>query len=799
MKNHRNAWGAFVLAAAAAGAGAAQAQEAQTSPPKAAAPSSPGPAQLGEIIVTAQKRSQSINNVGMAITALSGKELSEQGINTVSDLTKADPSFVFSQAQRGEPVYSIRGIGYNDFSLAAAPTVSVYTDEVPYAYPTMTKGAPLDIERVEVLKGPQGTLFGQNATGGAVNYIAAKPTDAFAASIGAGYASYNAANLNGFVSGPLTDTLKARLAFNVDEGGAWQKSDTRSDTLGAKNNQQARLLLNWAPTEKLKVAVNINGWLDRSDSQAGQEIGLNLQTPKYAAFVPNVVNEPIAPQNDTAADWYSQIHPRNNETFYQGSLRADYNVSRYINLTYLGAYERYTQNDISDNTGQNIDFYLRMLGTVRSTSQEVRASGKAWDNHLDWVAGLNYAWTAANEDQDETLLESTSAYALTTVPLALHEPALGPFASVNNVSSDVSISKAVFGNLEYRPISALVLHAGARYNETDINHGGCTKDVDGNAAAGFTALETLVRKGVGVQTIPEGGCVTFGPTLLPGYQYGRLDQHNISWRFGADWTPIDRTLVYVSVSKGYKAGSFPTLTASSYLQLAPVTQESLVAYEAGVKSRVLDNRLELDASIFHYDYDNKQVEAREPDPEGIFGFLNVLLNVPKSEEDGAELSARFRATDHLTLSARGTYLDSRVEGAFYNYNPYQNIPINLQGEAFPNTPRWAGGLDAQYRWDVTAHYSAYVGADARYQSRSQGAFGTQSAIAAGYPSFYINSYAVLDLRAGLESADGHWRFEAYGNNVTNTYYWNQVARPAEAVVRMAGLPDIFGVRVRYSY
>jgi outer membrane receptor protein involved in Fe transport len=796
LTHHRHLWRAIALAAAA-GASAAQAQDPKAKAADATAPSSA--TQLGEIIVTAQKRSQSISSVGMAITALSGNELREQGITNVSELTKADPSFVFSQAQRGEPVYSIRGIGYNDFSLAAAPTVSVYTDEVPYAYPTMTKGAPLDIERVEVLKGPQGTLFGQNATGGAVNYIAAKPTNAFAASIAAGYASYNASNVNGFVSGPLTDTLKARLSFNVDEGGAWQKSDTRSATLGAKNNQQARLLLDWNPIEKLKVSVNLNGWLDRSDSQAGQEIGLNLQTPKFAGFVPNVVNEPIAPQNDTAADWYSKITPRNNEAFYQGSLRADYSLSNSLHLTYVGTYENYTQNDISDNNGQNIDFYLRMIGTVRSTSQELRASGKAFDDQADWVLGLNYARTATSEDQDETLLESTSAYALTTAPLALKQPALPPFASVNNVSTDVSISKAVFANVEYRPISSVVLHAGARYNETDINHGGCTRDVDGNAAAGFTALETIIHKGVGVQTIPQGGCVTFGPTLLPGYQYGSLDQNNVSWRFGADWTPIDRTLVYVSVSKGYKAGSFPTLTASSYLQLKPVTQESLVSYEAGVKSRVLGNRLELDAAVFHLDYDNKQVEAREPDPQGVFGFLNVLLNVPKSQEDGAELTARLKATEHLTLSARGTYLDSQVRGAFYNYNPYQNTPINLQGQPFPNTPRWAGGLDAQYRWDINPRYSAYVGADARYQSRSQGAFGTQSGIDAGYPSFYINSYAILDLRAGVESANGQWRLEVYGNNVTNTYYWTQVARPAEAVVRMAGLPDIFGVRLRYSY
>jgi outer membrane receptor protein involved in Fe transport len=304
---------------------------------------------------------------------------------------------------------------------------------------------------------------------------------------------------------------------------------------------------------------------------------------------------------------------------------------------------------------------------------------------------------------------------------------------------------------------------------------------------------------VGVVTIPQGGCVTLGPTLTPGYVNQSLDQNNVSWRFGADWKPIPKTLVYVSVSKGYKSGSFPTLAASSYLQLQPVTQESIVAYEAGVKSQLLNNRVEIDADVFHYDYDNKQVEAREPDPSGIFGFLNVLLNVPKSKEDGAEFIGKVRPTEHLTLSARATYLDSQVVGTFMNYNPFSNAAINLQGQPFPNTPRWTTGFDAQYDWNLTEQYAAFAGADVRYQSMSQGVFGAENAISEGYPSLNINAYTLLDLRAGVTSVDGHWRMEVFGNNVTNTYYWTQAARPAEVATRFAGLPQTFGVRLGYTY
>jgi outer membrane receptor protein involved in Fe transport len=801
MLQHRKTRAALCLAGAAMPLGGANAQTAavQAGAGQPVASTASAAADAGEIIVTAQKRSQSINTVGMAITSLSGIQLKEQGVASVADLVKIDPSFVFSQAQRGQPVYTIRGIGYNDFSLAATPTVSVYTDQVPYALPVMTKGAGFDLDRVEVLKGPQGTLFGQNATGGAVNYIAAKPTDHLAASLEAGYASFNAVNVNGFLSGPLTGTLNARLAFNVDEGGAWQRSYTRNDKLGDKDDQQVRLLLDWAPTEKLKVSVNLNGWIDHSDTLAGQEIGLNVQSPKYAQFIPDVLNQPLAPQNDRAADWKAGLNPHNDEHFAQGSVRADYAFTDSLHLTYLGNYQRYQQHDINDNNGQNIDFYLKLNGFVDSTSHELRLSGKALDRKVDWVFGGNYTRTLADEDQNETLRDSTSAYSLTTVPLALHQPALPPFVGVQNISRDMSRAAAVFGNVEYHVLGNLDVHAGGRYTRTDISHGGCTYDIDGNAAAGFTALETLIKKGVGVVPIQQGGCITFGPGLIPGYQTGALNQGNFSWSAGIDWTPVPRTLVYFNASRGYKAGSFPTLTASSYLQLQPVTQESVMSYELGVKSRVLHGLVELTGAVFHYDYTNKQMEAREPDPEGVFGFLNVLLNVPKSSENGAELDVKLRPVSGLVLSGRATYLDSHVDGQFMNYNPFVNTPINLQGEPFPNTPRWATGFDGQYNWRVNSRLDAYAGVDVRYQSSSQGAFGAQSAIQAGYPSFIINSYTLVDLRAGLSSSEKRWSLEAYGTNVGNTYYWTQVARPAEAVVRFAGQPAIYGVRLRFTY
>jgi iron complex outermembrane receptor protein len=310
-----------------------------------------------------------------------------------------------------------------------------------------------------------------------------------------------------------------------------------------------------------------------------------------------------------------------------------------------------------------------------------------------------------------------------------------------------------------------------------------------------------------------GGCATLD-TLDPGnlyhpvYTNQTLDESNVSWRAGVDWTPLEKTLLYASVSKGYKAGSFPTLAAIFSSSLLPVKQESLLAYEAGFKSRFFDNRIELDGGVFYYQYDNKQVEMREL--EGVFGLLNTLVNIPKSKETGSELTLKYLPTPQLALSFRGTYLDAEVTQNYLGYNPFSTTPINLKGESFPNTPKWALGADAQYNWDLNDRYSAFVGIDGRYQTQSQGEFGAYQAIAAGYvntPSalqpttpavqdgsivMVNDAYGVVDLRAGIVSNDGHWHLQVFADNVTNTYYWNQARLAGDSVVRFAGMPRTYG-------
>jgi len=746
---------------------------------------------LEEIIVTAQKRQQSINDVGMAITALSGEQLRAKGIDSVGGLTKIDPSFIVSQASYGTPVYSIRGVGYNSESLAASPTVSVYVDEFPYAYPALTKGATLDIERVEILKGPQGTLYGQNATGGAVNYIAAKPTESFEAALEATYARFGEYNVNGYLSGPISETLRARLAFEVMGGGAWQKSITRNDEIGDTEQQKLRLLLDWTPTEDLAVSLNLNTWSDTSDTAVTQLIALNLQAPGVAEFVPDLVNAPFAPANARAADWFPDLPHENDQTFYQAALRADYSVSDSLTLTSLTSFQDYEQDDWIGNDGVALDGNSqRQRGTVESFSQELRASGSLMDSNMNWLLGLAYS-------KDETEEEALGRLPYTTPAFAFTAFGLNPFAEINTSANPTVTTKAIFGNIEYEVQENLSIHAGARYTESDIDYTGCLSG-DPDFTAGLNFIQAFVKGDAAVPVAP-GDCLTFDATFTPGLVTSELNEDNVSWRVGADWHPVESTLVYATVSKGYKAGSFPTLPGTGDIQFQPVKQEELLAYEVGMKSAVSD-RLEVKASVFRYDYKDKQLRGRIVDPTGVFGVIDALVNIPESAEDGAELELTWAAAEGLTLNAAVTYLDAQVDGDFFTIDIYETGAelTNYDGYSFPATPDWtviAGGI---YEWSLSDRLDAFVAADYRYQTSAPSLFQDRSTIPE-HPSLEADEYGLLDLRVGVTTVDGRWSAQLFGKNITDEYYWTQENRIYDTSVRYAGKPRTYGVTVGYKF
>jgi outer membrane receptor protein involved in Fe transport len=396
-----------------------------------------------ELVVTAQKREQNIQAVGMSIQAATGANLQKLGVTNTEDLQKIVPGFTATPNYYGTNVFTIRGVGFQDTSLAGSPTVSVYVDEAPIPFSTLTKGATLDLQRVEVLKGPQGTLFGENATGGAINYIANKPTDHFEADINASYGRFNDADISGFINGPVSDTLDVRLAGRINESGAWQNgyASNAGQTIGGKDFINGRLSALWKPTSNFKALLSIDAWRDRGYSQMGQLFGIAELSP-LAPLSPYIANYALAPHNDQAAGWNQCVNispfdpianqaagttygtipnpgpsatpngpresmgpgsvvqaggqptdcvaPRKNQTFFNPTLRMDLDLGNDMVLTSLTEFQKFNRSDGIDGSGMEIqDYQSYQRGKITSVYQEVRLAGK-WGGKGSWIIGANF-------------------------------------------------------------------------------------------------------------------------------------------------------------------------------------------------------------------------------------------------------------------------------------------------------------------------------------------------------------------------------------------------------------------------
>lgn len=757
-------------------------------PQQGTAPPATDESGVGEIVVTAQKRAQSINNVGMTITAASGEQLQALGITTTADLSRIEPSFKFTSSSYGTPVLTLRGVGFNDVSLAASPTVSVYIDEVPLPFSIFSRGASLDLERVEVLKGPQGTLFGQNATGGAINYIAEKPRDEFAAGAEVTYARFGALNVNGFIGGAITDTLSARVAVDVSQGGAWQRSYTRRDTLlGDQNLLKFRVLFDWSPTNALDVRFGMNAWTDRSETTVPQLQAIVLNRPSAAPNVPYITGYPLAPEDPRAGDWDPRYRPQNDEKFVQPFVRAQYAVNDQLDLISITSYIMYQALDLRSNDGVAFENNKGLnYGRSRNFYQELRLAGRAIDDRLNYVIGGQYSHDLSRERLRRFYFESSPSFAT--------NPRL---TGARILAYDDAESKAAFANVDFKFTDALSFNGGIRYTKFDLDHRGCSQDPAG-------PLANLIGGLIG-QPLSANQCYTILPDRTAGKLYQSIvDEDNVSWRAQVDFKPADRALLYASISRGYKAGTVPALSANSYTAQLGVKQESVLAYEAGFKLGLFDRKVQLNGAAFYYDYTDKQLFGRQLDDLGLFGSLIRLLNVPKSRVYGAELSAVVVPTTGLTLNGSVSYLKSRVTDHFQNFNNYGR-PIDFYGLGFPFTPEWSGSAGFEYRWPGYQGNDIFLGADVTAQTGTVSSFGGENPQALGVPgyisgdpSFKIPGFAYVNLRGGIDVSE-QVTVQAWAKNLFNKFYFTDLVYQNDTLGRRTGAPQTYGVTVRFRY
>ena len=739
----------------------------------------------GEIIVTAQKREQNLNDVGISITAATAETLQQKGVTNVDQLARISPGFTVGTTYTGTQVFSLRGVNFNTAQLSATPTVSTYVDEASLSYAAMTGAMMLDVERVEVLKGPQGTLFGQNATAGSVNVIAAKPTSELTAGFRTEVNNFGQVFAEGFVSGPLSDTLRARVAGSTTQFGAWQRGYYLTDN-DLKNGDQkkgaVRLLLDWTPTEALQVSLNLNANYDKSDVQMYQ---IAVKAPIVPAGVIAGFDAYPLPNDARDADWNPNVKWGRDTRMYQGVLRMDYEFSDAVTLTSLTNYADYKQNNAQDGDAVAFDsLYYRPSGRIKAFSQEVRLSGELLDKTLNYILGAVYS--------KDKLLDANDLF--------LNGYSALPFGTAFQTPTRLTNrSVGVFGNVDFEVFEGLTITGGARYTETKQTSSGCSTGnflgtVIGNAVASALRAQFLLPPGAPAEV---GQCITANnfpaagggaPTLTQGSVFLEQKEDNVSWRVGVNYKPTDDALIYGLVSRGYKSGVFPVspadLVASSK---APVKQEELTAYEVGAKLSLLDRKVQFNAAGFYYDYRDKQFLTYEPYP--VTGYNQILNNIPKSKVKGIEAELSVYPVQGLSLRGAFTYVDTKV-GDFPTYNASIQ-PVNVKGSEFNFAPPWSGTLDAEYEFPVRTDLMGYVGGGMFFNSKTYNDLGED-------PTTQIPGYELFDARVGLRSDNG-WNFGLFVRNLTNKYYYTAVFRSADVYAKIAGMPRTYGASASFRF
>jgi len=750
---------------------------------------------VADIIVTANKREENLNKVGLSVTALSGDALQIRRITSLEDVAAAVPGLNYAPSETNTPIFTLRGIGFNESSLGVYPAVSVYIDQAPLPFPVLTSHSNYDLERIEVLKGPQGTLFGQNSTGGAINYIAARPTDDFQAGGDISYGRFNRVEGNVYISGPLTDRLKARVsATGLNEDG-WQISSTRpNDRNGKQSYVAGRLLLDYDVSESFRLAFNVNGWRDKSEPQAPQFAALRTSVPAH--ITPELLATPFASLNPRSADWsIGDETPRSNRRLLQTSLRADVDVLDDVTLTSLTSYNRFNQELSVDRDGSAlvISDVPQSHATIRSFNQELRIANGA-SNSFRWLVGANLERSNTFENQITTYRESSN------------HNADNLFISSSGVTNRQRITNyAGFANAELDLSSALTLKAGGRYTNSRIKDEICGyASGDGNVASLFNILGGLLGT-VPFAPIGPNDCYTLNANGVPGTPFqSTLHEDNISWKVGLDYKASADLLLYANVSRGYKAGSYPTVSAATFDQLQPVTQESVTTYEAGVKAGFFDRKAQFNAAVFYNDYKNKQIRGKLRDP--IFDTLDALVNVPSSRIYGAEAELTVRPIPALTFNGAVTYLNSKIK-RYSGFNVVGAVS-DFAGQDLPFTPTWTYAFNADYRPVLASGGTPFIGVTVNGRSSSDAAPAGSSIVIPAAPTnrvlpglvhpFALKGYATVDVRAGYEADGGAWRIMLWAKNVFNKLYWTNAATSLDATFRYAGRPAAYGVTVGFK-
>lgn len=750
---------------------------------------------LQEVVVTAQKRQQSIQSVPMSIVAATGAQLRERGITSMHDLPNLVPGLTVQDGSFDSTSYTLRGVGFNNSDLGTPPDVSVYMDQAPIPFPAMTTLAAFDLARVEVLEGPQGTLYGENATGGLVDFIPAQPTQHFDAGADVSYGRFDRTEDDAFISGPITDTLTGRLALSGEKGGPWQVDVIDpAQRLGRISNYEGRGILNWQPNTRFRSHLTFMYTHDGSETPAAQFIAPAPVDPALA--VPGLMTFPVV-QQPRAASWTLTMpnldgtptntpFPYASDTnLYWLSWQNNYQLSDRYSLTSMTMASYFRQRYGMDSSGTPflLNDSIDTGGRIGSYYEELRLNGDTGWGH--WIVGANYEYdNVSDSDLDFFRQKDLCNDFVSTAPEAYCDS--GTLVGRQHVQTT-----AVFAHDNYDVTRTLSLQSGVRFTDDRRTFDNCGLINTTHFADYFDIFQSLINGGVPISPLAPGDCYVLNPEnhYYPvNNVHVDLDQTNVSWVVGPSWKPLPGLMLYATVSKGYKAGTIPIVGAASVDQYKPVPQESLLSYEVGFKSTLLDDRMQLNGATFYYDYTNKQL--RGDIPTLIFGPLEALVSIPKSYVEGSQMQLIAEPINGLVFNASAIWLHTWIN-QFTGYDALGNYR-NLAGTAFPYAPNWESDMDVSYRHAITDRFDGFIGATANYHGKTFAGVGAD-------PIESISPYVTLDMRGGIETLDGHYRVMLWGKNITNKYYWTNVFQYENAISRFVGDPMTYGITFSYRY
>ncbi len=708
---------------------------------------------LPKVVVTAQRREEAAQEIGAAISVINGDTLKEKGVSTVNDLQHVTPSLEVEPAfGSGQPQFRLRGIGFIDYTSNNSSSVGVNVDDVAFSLPIQTQGLLFDIDRVEVLRGPQGTLYGRNTTGGTVNFITKRPTKELEAGITADYGSYDQWTTEGFVSGPLTDTLRGRLSFITDQGGGWQKNRDTGEELGDKDKLGVRGQLEWDASDDLDFRLSLQHAYDKSESH-----GLYLFEDYTSATTGTIRDHNtshtgwgLRPEFKDAADISGGDKPHVDNTNDAISLAANWHVGGLL-LTSVTAYNELRRRELGDwDATANADSDEYFDDRVNSFTQELRL-GSDGKQQLNWVTGVFYSQDRLNEKFNSDFTDR-----------------LG-FATLTSYVQSVK-TEGVFGQVDYAFTDQLKGIIGLRQeNEKRTLEDYFSGFIDGTQFS--------------------------GTNVNPFDQNTSFSNNGTSGKIGLEYQLTPNHLLYASYSRGYKSGGYTAHNGGNALALEPFDPESVNAFEVGFKSDITES-LRLNGALFYYGYHDQQVLSTVWNQQSS-SLVGTFVNAPRSEIYGGELELLWRPVQGLEVQQYLGYKEGKYTDDFLAVNSTATVAAgrevynNYKDEDL-SFPKLSYGGSLAYTWPIDQFE---IRAETNYSYRDE----YKQLLLLG-KDYTVDPYWLVNASVTLSPRNGKWSAGVWARNLLDEEYdlTRNFFLPGTSVAA-AGDPRSAGVRLSYNY